>query len=351
MWQAGLRDTRNGRKLIASVRVALEKYFVDKGTTAGEVDTTPPEGGDQEAKDDYLAEWEGYAQSAGITDATDIKNVGRFFKQLTGEGPLSRIMVTTLWQRLLVANGVTMSASSRQLLQDAMLASQTGTTHEQCTSMLCIMIVYLGRVGTAEDLQWLEPQLAAAVRADAAQQGAASTGCATVDLKGMPSYAKQHQKTLQMSLERALQACSPDLWNHYSARVMDQLCSHGLPQAGQRLMKIATLARQQFRDDWASEREYLVHVFFDLWAGRGLLEEFSVRASVLMQGSVAARQMRLQVSLSPVPGQLLCDGGQVGTAFQAPPVMLAAGPPAADTALEMAELRRMCGDPGGWRGG
>ena len=41
MWQAVLRDTRNGRKLIPSVRVALEKCFVDKGTTAGEVDTTP----------------------------------------------------------------------------------------------------------------------------------------------------------------------------------------------------------------------------------------------------------------------------------------------------------------------
>ena len=82
-----------------------------------------------------------------------------------------------------------------------------------------------------------------------------------------------------------------------SSKVVDQLCSHGMAQAGQRMMKIAAMARQQFRDDWAFEREYLVLIFFNLWAGRGPLEEFSVRTSVRMQGSVSARQMRMQVNV------------------------------------------------------
>ena len=42
-------------------------------------------------------------------------------------------------------------------------------------------------------------------------------------------------------------------------------------------MKVCMQAWQQFRDDWASEREYLTLVSFDWWMGRGLLEEFSVR--------------------------------------------------------------------------
>ena len=62
--------------------------------------------------------------------------------------------------------------------------------------------------------------------------------------------------------------------------------------------------------DWASEREYLTVIFFDLWMGRGLLEEFSVGASVMlmMSASPAARAMRVQMHLTPVPGVLAIGG-------------------------------------------
>ena len=83
------------------------------------------------------------------------------------------------------------------------------------------MIVYLGRVGTGEDLSWFGPQLQAARRAGSARMDGESSGWATVDIKGMPSYSKQHLKTTQMSLERALQSRTPDLWNHYPSRVVD----------------------------------------------------------------------------------------------------------------------------------
>ena len=167
------------------------------------------------------------------------------------------------------------------------------------------MIVYLGRVGAGEDLSWFGPQLQAArVRAGSARMGGESSCWATVGIKGVSSYSKQYLKMTQMSLERALQSRTPDLWNHYSSRVVDRLCGYGMTQAGQRMTKIAAMARQQFGNGWASDREYLVLIFFDLWARRDLLEEFSVRDSVLMQGSPAARQMRLQVGLAPVLGQL-----------------------------------------------
>jgi hypothetical protein len=79
-------------------------------------------------------------------------------------------------------------------------------------------------------------------------------------------------------------------------------------------------ARQQFRDDWASEREYLTLAFFDLWMGRGLLEEFSVRTSVMMSASPAARAMRMQLHLTPVPGVLAAHPAAGGLSHWAAPI-------------------------------
>ena len=120
-------------------------------------------------------------------------------------------------------------------------------------------------------------------------------------------YATQHRKTTTMSLERALQSAKRELWDHYCSETIEKLGAHGLPQVAQRLMKVCMQERGSSSAtiaDWASEREYLTLVFFDLWMGRGLLEEFSLRASVMMSAPPAARAMRLQLHLTPVPGVL-----------------------------------------------
>ena len=97
--------------------------------------------------------------------------------------------------------------------------------------------VYLGRVSTGEDVAWLEPQLKAAMRADAARSGGCSMDArvSTIDLKGMPSYATQHRKTTTMSLERALQPAKRELWDYYCSETIEKLGGGGMPQAARRL--------------------------------------------------------------------------------------------------------------------
>ena len=60
--------------------------------------------------------------------------------------------------------------------------------------------------------------LAAGVLIRRVRNGGGANGYATFDIKGMPSYSKHHLKSTQMSLERALQSRTPDLWSHYSSK-------------------------------------------------------------------------------------------------------------------------------------
>ena len=125
------------------------------------------------------------------------------------------------------------------MIESAYVSVQTGEAHAQCTGMQCIFIMYLGRVGTGEDVAWLEPQLKAVMKADAARSGAGSMDAqvSTIDLKGMPSYATEHHKTTTMSLERALQSSKRELWDYYCSETVEKLGAHGLLQAAQRLMR------------------------------------------------------------------------------------------------------------------
>ena len=65
--------------------------------------------------------------------------------------------------------------------------------------------------------------------------------------------------------------------------------------------------------------------------GRGLFEEFSVRVNVMMSASPAARAMRLQLRLTPVPGVLAAHPaagglfGADGSVGSAPPMQSSAG--------------------------
>ena len=149
---------------------------------------------------------------------------------------------------------MTVPSKMRSMIESAYVAVQTGGAHSQCTAMQCVFIMYLSRVGAGGDVAWLEPQLKAAIRADAARSGAGSMDArvSTIDLKGMPSYTTQHRKTTMMSLECALQTAERELWDYYCSETFEKLRAHGLPLAAQRLMKVCMQARQQSRDDWSS---------------------------------------------------------------------------------------------------
>ena len=100
MWRAVLNETRNVRKLIQAVQLVLVKYCTDKGVTAGEVNTSPPEGDTPSDMKDHVDEWEGYAKSAGVRDDVNIANVGRFMKQTSGTTWLPRVLGQMLWLTL-----------------------------------------------------------------------------------------------------------------------------------------------------------------------------------------------------------------------------------------------------------
>ena len=118
--------------------------------------------------------------------------------------------------------------------------------------MPCIFIMYLGRVGTGEDVAWLEPQLNAAMRAEAARSGAGSMDArvSTIELKVIPSYSTQHRKTTTMSLERALQAAKVGAVACGTTTAQRRLRSwEPMVCHWQRLVNVCMQARQQFRED------------------------------------------------------------------------------------------------------
>ena len=91
--------------------------------TVGEVNTSPPEGGDPSELQDYIDEWESYARSAGINDDAEIKNVGCFMKQTTGTTAAKGFGANALTDALQAA-GVTVNS----VLETALIQFQTGET-------------------------------------------------------------------------------------------------------------------------------------------------------------------------------------------------------------------------------
>ena len=306
-WEAFLRLRRSDRKLIDGVVAKLVAYFKAKGVTLDEVDKDPPSS--VAALADYEEEWRDYAVAAGIDDVADKGNLVRYMRtgacapgEGRGAGPAAAVADA------LSAAGLTLSKAQHVAVSTALRVANAGEADSQCTGATCIFLLYLGRVGTGEDLEWFEPQLSAAQASGTDPSGP----LVTVDFKSLPSYSKMHLKTTNTTLERALQSPRAELWNHYSSKLMDNLGAHGLPYAAQRMMKLVSMSRAHFGNDWALEREYLSLIFFDLWLGRGILEGFSVRATVMLQASPASRALKMQVNLAPVPGQLgsnPADGG------------------------------------------
>ena len=137
-----------------------------------------------------MAEWEAYAKSAGISDLADIGNFGRFMENEPSTGGGSGSLGHSRIADALVATGLTINSEQRAAIEATFIAVQSGETHLQCTAVQCIFLVYLGRIGTEDDVAWLEPQLKSAIRADEARAGggAMEVRASTIDLKGMPSY-------------------------------------------------------------------------------------------------------------------------------------------------------------------
>ena len=242
-WE-GLFQLRHGDKkpLRDAVRTTLVTYFRGVGTTVAEVDTSPPAGAD--SLKDFLDMWEDYAKAAGITDVADLGNVRRYMATpagaLAGGGQAGQAAAVA---DALSAAGLTLSPEQLAAVSTGIKTSMQGEAHAQCTSTTCIFLLYLGRVGTGEDLAWFEPLLADAKTASAASGGDHTTSGAaivTVDIKGLPSYSKHHTKTSSMSLEKSLGSARAEYWDHYAAKTIDRLSSHELPHAAQRLMKLST---------------------------------------------------------------------------------------------------------------
>ena len=196
-------------------------------------------------------------------------------------------------------------------ISTAININNSGELRSQCESIDTIFILYLGRVATGEESAWYMPQL---MEAKAACEGV-NGKVATVDIKQMVSYSRQHTKSTSTTLEKALQKNTPNVWRHYKGKTLERLGTHGLPHAAQRFMALTLHAEEQYRDNWTLEREYLATIFFDLWTGRGIMGEMCMQASMMLHASPAARVMRQEINLAPVPGQGLqmlgCQMGQM----------------------------------------
>ena len=108
----------------------------------------------------YADEWADYATVADITDAADAKNVVRFMKEEPGSGSGGRgVGATSAVADALTAAGLTLTSEQRATVSTAMTAVNAGEKRRQCTCVQTVLILYLGRVGTGEDILRLEPQL------------------------------------------------------------------------------------------------------------------------------------------------------------------------------------------------
>ena len=217
--------------------MALVDFFKSEGTDLGGVHTSPPEGSDRRFED-YRTEWQDYARDAGLTLTSDINNVARYMTEIVGSAGVARVgghgaLTDTL--NAVQAAGLTVNDTQRSAIASAVLRADAGATRSQCHSPSFIMLLYLGRSGSGEELEWLVGQLQQAERADTDRAGEASV--ATVDIKSMPGYSTHHRKTTSMSLERALNSPRPELWNHYKLQTLEKAGAAGLHKAAQRFMK------------------------------------------------------------------------------------------------------------------
>ena len=112
---------------------------------------------------DYEAEWRDVAAAATITDVADAGNIVRFMRTASGAptegrgaGPAAAVADA------LSAAGLSLSRTQQAAVSSALRVANAGEAEAQCTGATCIFLVYLGRVGTGEDLEWFEPQLNAA---------------------------------------------------------------------------------------------------------------------------------------------------------------------------------------------
>ena len=231
---------------------------------------------DRDDEESWEDEWRQIAASAGIADDLDQQRLIMWLRAknrpavaASGATGASHVALTALEKV-----GVTITNDQAAAMQAAMTTAEAGAARAQCTSTLCVFLMYFGRPGSEEETERYERELNAL--------GWDPTG--TVRITSFESYAKLLNKSNVIVLERALKSLA--LWRDYKPAQGALLATHGLDKAALQWNKVTTAAELTAPDDPPMQLAYLRGYFSSEFLGRGMPEIRGVQSALTILGSI-----------------------------------------------------------------
>jgi len=173
--------------------------------------------------------------------------------------------------------GVVIPSAAAADMQAALVQAEAGAARLQCTSTVCVFLLYYNRVPSVEEAERYERDVAAL--------GGDPKG--TVDIRQYDTYIKMSSKSSVIILERALK--SPALFLDFKTSKATQFASHGLQHCVIQWTRILANAESTAPDDVPMQLAYLRGYFFSEHLGRGMPDDCSLRTSVAILGTAASR--------------------------------------------------------------
>ena len=253
-------STTYGRfSVTESSRNKLVEVWRGKGETLAEL----PLDVDVDDVESWKTEWEAILDDAGINAKTERVRIILWLEARRGPKGAKRTDVSKTRQTLEILDkyGTVVPSGAIAKLERVMSASDAGNALDQCMSVVCVGILYMGQVFSEEDEDiWKRQKAAIAVKGGEA-------GFGRIEVRKFPGYLKLMSKSTEPNLERALR--TPAGWRAYFAVTLQKFEAAGIPACSSMLQRVNTYAVSTW-DSPTLQLRYLWHYFFEEHYGIGM---------------------------------------------------------------------------------